>query len=73
MDKTFIEKAAQGNQAEVKIGQLGLKKSSNPQVLKISKHLIHDHETANQALKRVAEKIDIPLPKQINSEQKETY
>ena len=43
-DKEFFEKASQGNVAEVELGKLALKKSTNPDVQAFAKRMIQDHQ-----------------------------
>ena len=42
-DKEFLEKASQGNVAEVELGKLALKKSTNPDVRAFAQRMIADH------------------------------
>jgi putative membrane protein len=72
-DKSFVMKSVQGNQAEVMMGRLGLKKSHNPQIQKMSQHLITDHGTANSDLKKLAHQEGIAVPQQVNPAQKAAY
>ena len=46
----FIEKAGTGGQAEVEMGQLGVKKATNGQVKSFAKRMVTDHTKANQEL-----------------------
>ena len=42
-DKSFMEKVSQGNVAEVELGKLALKKSTNPGVRAYAQRMIKDH------------------------------
>jgi putative membrane protein len=72
-DKLFVMKSLQGNEAEVKMGRLGLRKSRNPEVRKTAQHLLNDHAEANRALVKVAGQVGVATPKQINPGQKAAY
>jgi putative membrane protein len=49
-DKEFMEKASQGNVAEVELGKLALKKSTNPEVRAFAQRMIKDHQTLGKKM-----------------------
>ena len=50
----FIDKAGTGGQAEVDMGELGVKKASSGQVKSFAKRIVEDHTKANAELVAVA-------------------
>ena len=73
MDKMFVNKAAQGGNAEIMVGKLALQKSKNPSVRSIAQKLVNDHSAANAALARSAAQVKLTLPKGVNGEEKAEY
>lgn len=73
VDRRFMTKAAEGNIAEVMMGQLALKRSNNKQVQDVANMLIKEHSQAQKDLKQVAAKNGMKLPSQPNAMQKATY
>jgi putative membrane protein len=71
-DRMFVKKAAQGNLAEVQLGQLALQKSSSPEVKQFAQRMIDDHTKAEDQLKQVASQENVTLPDSPNAEQKAT-
>ena len=58
-DRTFLEKASEGNVSEVKLGQLAVRKAGNPQVKRFARRMVQDHGNAEQKL-RTAMKGSVP-------------
>jgi putative membrane protein len=69
MKKTFLEKAAQGQQAEIALGQLAIQKASNEQVKQFGQRMIADHQKANQQVQELALQEGIPVPQQMSDKQ----
>jgi putative membrane protein len=63
-EAAFIKEAAQGNQAEVQMGQMGAQKAQNDQVKQLAQHLQQDHSQANQELTQIAQKLGVDVPTQ---------
>ena len=72
-DRKFIEKAASGGMAEVKLGHLATEKGTSPTVKEFGKRMVDDHGKANDELKTIASKKNFPLPTDVDSEAKATY
>jgi putative membrane protein len=72
-DRKFIEKAASGGMAEVKLGQLAMEKGTSPTVKEFGKRMVDDHGKANDELKEIASKKNFPMPTDVDSEAKATY
>ena len=61
-DKKFVREAAQGNLAEIELGQLAEQKASSPEVKKFAERMVQDHTKANDQLKEIARNKGISLP-----------
>jgi putative membrane protein len=72
-EKTFVEKAASGGMAEVKMGQLAVDKGSSPTVKQFGQKMVDDHSKANDELKAIASKKNLTLPTSLDSKQQATY
>jgi len=72
-DRSFVEKVASSNLAEVRLGQLALEKGASPAVKELGQRMIDDHSKANQELKSLAEKKSLSLPTEANTGAKATY
>ena len=69
-DAQFAMKAAQGNMAEVALGQLASQKAQSDDVKKFGQRMVDDHQKAEQDLEGVASKDNLTLPKNVSAEQK---
>src|ERR1700726_4458815 len=72
-DENFAKKAAQGGMAEVKLGQLAEQKGSSPEVKNFGRRMVQDHSKANNQLKDVISKENIPLPNEMDKSDQATY
>jgi putative membrane protein len=72
-EKQFVEKAAAGNTAEIKLAQLAEKKSRNSKVKDFANRMITDHGKANNDLKPIADGTHLGMPDQLEGEAKATY
>jgi putative membrane protein len=72
-DEKFARDAAEGNLAEVKLGQLAEEKGQNPEVKKFGKRMVEDHSKANEELKQVGTQEGINLPTDVNQKDAATY
>ena len=59
---TFIKEAAEGNLAEVQMGQLAQQKSQNAEIKELAQALVTHHSQANQQLQTVAQQQGAKLP-----------
>lgn len=66
----FINEAAQGNLAEIQMGQLAQEKGSSDGVRQMGAMLIQDHTDANQKLMTVATSAGVTPPTEPNKMQK---
>jgi len=72
-DQTFVNKAAQGGQAEVTLGQLASQKASNQKVKDFGQRMVADHGKAGQQLTGIAQKKSITPPSSMTSEDEALY
>lgn len=72
-DQQFVEKAATGGMAEVKMGQLAAKNGQAADVKKFGKKMVTDHTKANKELMALAKKKSWTLPTAMTAEQQATY
>lgn len=66
----FLKTAAQGNQAEIALGQLALQKAESAEVKQFGAKMIQDHQQANQEVQQLASKEGVQLPKEMTDRQK---
>lgn len=61
-DSTFMAHAAADGMAEVQMGQLALKKSSDPKIKQLAQRIVDDHTDANGKLQTLARYKQVTLP-----------
>ena len=59
---SFIKEAAEGNLAEVELGQMAQQKTQNPQVKQFAERMVQDHTQANQQLQTLAQTGGVKFP-----------
>lgn len=69
----FMDKAAQGGIAEVKLGQLAMDKASNQVVKDFGQRMVTDHTNINNQLMQVAAKDGVTLPTTMDAKDQATY
>ena len=72
-DRKFMEKAAQGGMAEVKLGQLATQKAQSDDVKKFGQKMVDDHSKANDQLKQVASAKGVTLPTDTDKSSQHEY
>lgn len=72
-DQSFVNKAAQGGQAEVTLGQLAAKKATNQKVKDFGQRMATDHGKAGQQLTSIAQKKSITPPSSMTSDAQALY
>jgi putative membrane protein len=68
-DRDFLERAAEGNNAEVAIGSITKGHSFDARVLAYGQMLVSDHTAARSALETIAAKKQISLPTGLGEQQ----
>ncbi|MBE9209795.1 DUF4142 domain-containing protein [Nostoc sp. LEGE 06077] len=67
-DRQFINEAAQGGLAEVKLGQLASQRAANNEVKQFGLRMVQDHTQVNTQLKQLAARKGVKLPTALNRE-----
>jgi len=65
-DAKFVQEAAEGGLAEVRLGQLAQQKAIHAEVQDFAKKMVDDHGKANADLKTIAQQDGIELPASLN-------
>ena len=66
-DKKFAKDAALGGMAEVQLGKLATQKASRDDIKQFGQKMVDDHTKANDQLKELASKENIPIPDALDS------
>lgn len=69
-DREFLEKAAQGNNAEVAVATLGAARATDPAIVEFAKALVDDHSSAQKELLAIAAKRAVVLPDSLGEQQR---
>jgi putative membrane protein len=72
-DKDFMNEAAQGGMAEVKMGELARTKAQSDRVKSFADQMVTDHTKANDELKSLAAQKGVTLPTDIGAEEQQIY
>jgi putative membrane protein len=72
-DTQFAKQAAQGDLAEVKLGQLAEQKGTNSSVKDFGKRMVTDHTNAQDKLQAAASQDNVTLPSSPNAQQQALY
>ena len=71
-DQRFISEAAQDGRAEVELGQLAAKKSSDPAVKRFAQKVVTDHSKANQQLESLPEAGQVAQSANVSEDKRRT-
>ncbi|MER8788731.1 DUF4142 domain-containing protein [Mesorhizobium sp. M0983] len=69
-DRLFAQLVTAGGRAEVELGRLAAEKTSHDGVSAFANRMVEDHDEANEQLKSVADKSEIPLPEELDPDHK---
>lgn len=61
-DKSFLEHAVEGNNAEIALANLALKKTARSDINAFANRIVTDHQKANEQLKTIAAANHIEMP-----------
>lgn len=67
-DRLFMQRAAQGNMAEIRLSQLALQRASSDDVKQYAQQMIDQHTQANNQLMQLASQKNVTLPKQLDAQ-----
>ena len=67
-DRLFMNKAAQGNLAEIRLSQLALQRGSSDQVKQYAQQMIDQHTQASNQLTQIATQKGVTLPTQLDAQ-----
>jgi len=65
-DQQFVNEAAIGGMAEVRLGQLAMDRGATDAVKSLGQRLMRDHQQANEQLKQIAARQGLQLPRQLD-------
>jgi putative membrane protein len=68
--QSFIEKAAEGQQVEIILGQLAAERAGDEQVKQFGAQMAEDHQKANQEIEQLASKEGVQLPMHLTGKHK---
>ena len=68
VDRTFMEKAAQGGMAEVALGKLAEQNGQSQGVKDFGKRMVNDHSKANDQLQQIASRQGVTLPTEMSAQ-----
>lgn len=72
-DRRMAVAAAESGLAEVKLGELALRKASQTEVREFGQQMIKDHTLANKELKAWARSVNLALPTALNPQHQAEY
>jgi putative membrane protein len=72
-DRRFVDEAAQGGVAEVKLGELAQQKAQSPTVKQLASTIVSDHEAVNTQLQSLASTKGVKVPQQPSSAEQKEY
>jgi putative membrane protein len=72
-DKGFVDKAAAGGMAEVKLSKLAMDKGQSTEVKQFARKMVEDHTKANMELKQLAEKKNLTVPVAMDQTHQQIY
>ena len=72
-DKTFLQKSAQGNVAEVELAKLALNKATKPQVKSFARRMVRDHEMLERNMEPLLERAGLQPPASLDTEQQKLF
>jgi len=72
-DRAFVEKALQGGNAEIQLGQLASQKSDSEDVKQFGQKMVTDHTQLGDQLKPIAQQLSLPTPDGVSANDKAVY
>lgn len=72
-EQTFIQKAAAGNQAEIKLSQLALERATSSEIKQFAQTMVTDHTKSSSLLKPIALDHGVVLPENPGPQAEEKF
>ena len=74
-DQQFVDEAAKGGLAEVKLGELAAERGSDPEVKRFGQRMVEDHGAANKELTSILRNLTsiTPPPKELVGKHRDIY
>jgi putative membrane protein len=72
-DRKFIEEAASGGMAEIKLGKLAIDRAQSPEVKEFARRMVDDHARVGNELKSLAMRKNMTLPSAIDTKHMADY
>src|SRR5262249_34979791 len=74
-DQQFVDEAAKGGLAEVKLGELAAERATDPEVKRFGQRMVEDHGAANKELTSILKNMAsiTPPPKELMGKHRDTY
>jgi putative membrane protein len=69
--QSFLQRAAEGQQAEIALGQLASERAGDRQVRQFGAQMIEDHRKANAEIRQLATKEGVVLPTQLSGKHRD--
>ena len=69
--QAFLQKAAEGQQAEIALGELASERAGNQQVKQFGAQMIEDHRKASAEIRQLAFKEGVVLPTELTCKHKD--
>ena len=69
--QSFLQKAAEGQQAEIVLGQLASERAGDQQVKQFGSQMIEDHRKASVEIQQLASKEGVALPTELTGKHKD--
>jgi len=73
LDQTFVDKAAMGGLAEVKLSKLAMDKGQSSEVKQFARRMVEDHTKANVELKQIADKKNLVVTTRLDDQHEKAY
>ncbi|MEW6250937.1 MAG: DUF4142 domain-containing protein [Planctomycetota bacterium] len=71
-DRQFVQRAAQSNLREVRLGNVAMEKAPTEQVKRLAQTMAADHTKANEQLQRIAADLNIEFPRELDRQHQQT-
>jgi putative membrane protein len=72
VDANFVKKVADANMTEIQLAKIALDKSQKQNVKDFANRMIKDHGNAQDQLKSIAEKMNVPIPDHVSAQHQQT-